>query len=154
MFFQFSFTNQCRTDRVVLFTRVMASPLVWQSLQNFSTCFHYYWKCPLGWDKTYRKFISITATAELIPWIVVVLIVSPIMCILCLIPILLTLYGIISPPLMNLLVCIIFMILMMLGVVIDLILYHAAEPTILGCNCLIQIANRDATKCELNDLIC
>ncbi|OXA53701.1 hypothetical protein Fcan01_11320 [Folsomia candida] len=33
-------------------------PLVWKRLLSLPTCFHYCWKCPLGWDKTSHTFIS------------------------------------------------------------------------------------------------
>ncbi|OXA47694.1 hypothetical protein Fcan01_17752 [Folsomia candida] len=121
----------------------MASPLACQSLQNFATAFHYCWTCPFTWDKTSKKFVATKALHLLITWIIVVFLVTPIVCGVCIVTILLQIYGTISPPLTSFFVCVIIAILTFFVVTVELVMFLYVEEFTAGCNHLTQISRHD-----------
>lgn len=74
----------------------MATPLVWKSLQNFATAFHYLWKCPLHWDKISQKLVPTKSPGLLVPWMTVVFILIPVIFVHGVVIIFLNIYGTIS----------------------------------------------------------
>lgn len=102
-------------------------PLVWKRLLSLPTCFHYCWKCPLGWDKTSHTFISTKSPGLLIEWIIVVFVITPAILVSSTVIILLNIYGLISPPLTVLLLCSIFEITSFLLVTVELSIYLHVE---------------------------
>ncbi|OXA42867.1 hypothetical protein Fcan01_22392 [Folsomia candida] len=51
---------------------MVVTPLMWKSLDNFTTYFAYVWPCPLSWDKKYKKYTYIPFCKKLIPWTVAI----------------------------------------------------------------------------------
>ncbi|OXA37131.1 hypothetical protein Fcan01_28090 [Folsomia candida] len=124
----------------------MASPLVWKSLDNFATLFHYCWPCPFHWDKANGRFTSTRSPILLIPWTIVVFQMTPILSVFCTSIILLTIYGTISPPLTSLFMCSIINTLLFLSISIELVWYLHNEPTKVCFGYLIQIVKREPKR--------
>lgn len=121
----------------------MATPLVFKSLQNFVTAFHYCWACPLDWNTTRKEFVSTTSLNLLIPWRIVVFGLIPAMFVQCVAIILLNIYGIITPPLKTLLLCSILGVLTLLGIAVEFLVLLHAESLQFGCNYMIRMAKRE-----------
>ncbi|OXA55304.1 hypothetical protein Fcan01_08767 [Folsomia candida] len=51
---------------------MVVTPLMWKSLDNFTTYFAYLWPCPLSWDKKYKKYTYTPFCKKLNPWILAI----------------------------------------------------------------------------------
>ncbi|OXA48091.1 hypothetical protein Fcan01_17340 [Folsomia candida] len=116
---------------------MVATPLMWKSLDNFATSYSYLYTCPLEWDRKSGKLVYNKFSRKLIPWAGAVF-SALIVFIACSVLLSCRLFGVVKHvELSDLLLTAVFLCLATFGLLLEIVLLLFSECFAHSFNCCV-----------------